>query len=142
MRGRAAVLLWLVGATVPAVATDDSMRQGEYIFRAAGCANCHTDEENKGAPLTGGHALKTLFGTFYAPNITPDPETGIGSWSETNFVRALREGISPGVNILSHLTQDDRHAIVVYLKSLPPLESLVHERKPEQKKPKTLNDYE
>ncbi|MEK9134123.1 MAG: hypothetical protein AAB333_04605, partial [Pseudomonadota bacterium] len=71
------------------------MRQGEYLFRAAGCANCHTDEKNKGAPLAGRRALKTPFGTFYSPNITPDPETGIGRWSEADFVRALREGISP-----------------------------------------------
>jgi mono/diheme cytochrome c family protein len=95
MRNHAAVFLCLVVAAVKPVAADDVMQQGEYLFRAAGCANCHTDEKNKGAPLAGGRALETPFGTFYSPNITPDPETGIGRWSEADFVRALREGISP-----------------------------------------------
>jgi mono/diheme cytochrome c family protein len=79
----------------PADAADNPLAQGEYLFRVAGCATCHTDEKNKGAPLAGGRALVTPFGTFYTPNITPDPETGIGRWTDEDFRRALREGKNP-----------------------------------------------
>jgi mono/diheme cytochrome c family protein len=51
--------------------------------------------DNDGPPLAGGRALKTPLGTFYSPNITPDPVYGIGGWSDDDFVRALREGIAP-----------------------------------------------
>lgn len=80
-------------AQAPAAAQKSG--RGEYIFRAAGCAACHTDADNDGPPLAGGRALKTPFGTFYSSNITPDPEHGIGDWSDDDFVRALREGIAP-----------------------------------------------
>lgn len=73
----------------------DMQRHGEYVFKVAGCATCHTDEDNKGAPLAGGRALKTPFGVFFTPNITPDNTHGIGRWSEADFLRALREGVSP-----------------------------------------------
>jgi len=124
MRGITVVSFWLVIAAVPPVTADDVMRQGEYLFRAAGCANCHTDEKNKGTPLAGGRALKTPYGTFYSPNITPDPETGIGRWSEAGFVRVLREGISPEgghyypafpYTSYTQLTGADLHAIRIYL---------------------------
>ena len=88
----AGVFLWLMVTAVPPLAADDVMRQGEYLFRAAGCANCHSDEKNKGAPLAGGRALETPFGTFYSPNITPDPETGIGKWTDAQIKTAVREG--------------------------------------------------
>lgn len=70
-----------------------SAERGKYIFDAAGCFACHT--EAGGAPMAGGGPLRTPFGTFYAPNITPDPEHGIGKWSDADFIRALREGKSP-----------------------------------------------
>jgi len=104
------------------------MSPGEYIYRAAGCYGCHTDEKGGGAPLAGGHRLKTDFGTFVTPNITPDPETGIGKWSEKDFFRAMREGISPaGDNFYpsfpypsyTKLTDDDLRALWTYLKSRP-----------------------
>ena len=72
-----------------------SLISGKYIFFAAGCAGCHTDIKNKGALLAGGRAIKTPFGTFYGPNITPDKTFGIGAWSEKDFIRALRRGVSP-----------------------------------------------
>lgn len=69
--------------------------RGKYIFDAGGCASCHTDEKGGGAPLSGGTALETPFGTFYAPNITPDPDHGIGRWTDQEFLRAMREGVAP-----------------------------------------------
>src|SRR4029453_19486672 len=54
---------------------------------------CHT--EPKGVEYAGGRALKTPFGIFYSPNITPDPTHGIGRWSDADFLRALKHGISP-----------------------------------------------
>ena len=90
-----ATIPFLLLTANPAGAADSSLAQGEYLFRVAGCATCHTDEKHKGAPLAGGRALNTPFGTFYTPNITPDPETGIGRWTNEDFRRALREGKNP-----------------------------------------------
>jgi mono/diheme cytochrome c family protein len=122
----AAMMLWLAVATAPAGAADDVWQQGEYMFRAAGCTGCHSDEENKGAPLAGGRALQSPFGIFYTSNITPDPDTGIGRWSEADFLRALREGISPQgehyypafpYTSYTQLTDADLRAIWKYLMS-------------------------
>jgi mono/diheme cytochrome c family protein len=77
---------------------------GERIFHAGGCASCHSapaGEECDAAKtgdkraLAGGRCLKTRFGTFYAPNISPDPQAGIGGWSEADFVNAMLRGIAP-----------------------------------------------
>jgi mono/diheme cytochrome c family protein len=73
----------------------EAVSRGAYLFRIGGCQGCHTDVKNKGTPLAGGRALATPFGTFYGPNITAHPKAGIGGWSDQDFVRALREGISP-----------------------------------------------
>jgi len=106
------------------------MSPGEYIYRASSCYGCHTDEKGGGQPLAGGRALKTDFGTFYSPNITPDPETGIGKWSEQDFFRALREGVSPSGDHLypafpypsyTKLTDDDLRALWAFLKTQPPV---------------------
>lgn len=70
-------------------------KRGEYVARLGGCLSCHTDPKKKDAPLAGGLALKTPYGTFFVPNITPDIETGIGRWSESDFIRAMTEGVAP-----------------------------------------------
>jgi mono/diheme cytochrome c family protein len=83
-------------AATPATTTDaaeDALARGEYVFRAASCAACHT--RKGGAFMAGGRALETPFGTFYSPNLTPDPQTGIGNWTFEAFARALRHGLSP-----------------------------------------------
>lgn len=72
-----------------------AVERGAYLARAAGCVTCHTHKDAGGAPLAGGRAFVTPFGTFYAPNITPDPEHGIGGWGEADLVRALGEGRAP-----------------------------------------------
>ena len=69
--------------------------RGEYIFRAGVCAGCQTDSKGGGEFLAGGRPLKTPFGVFYSPNITPDGETGIGGWSDADFTRAMTEGVAP-----------------------------------------------
>jgi mono/diheme cytochrome c family protein len=82
--------------SAPQVASSEGdPARGEYLFKAAGCKGCHTDVKNKGELLAGNRPLKTPFGVFYPPNITPDPVHGIGTWSDADFIRALREGVSP-----------------------------------------------
>lgn len=70
-------------------------KRGEYLIRAAGCVACHTDTKNEGEYLAGGPPIETQFGTFYAPNITPDSEHGIGGWSVGDFYISLTAGMSP-----------------------------------------------
>ncbi|HEY4997801.1 MAG TPA: cytochrome c, partial [Usitatibacter sp.] len=67
--------------------------RGAGLAAIGNCVTCHTAPLGK--PFAGGYALKTPFGTVYGSNITPDPETGIGRWSEADFTRALRDGVSP-----------------------------------------------
>jgi mono/diheme cytochrome c family protein len=86
-------LFFLLWAAL-ALAQGDAKR-GEYLSKAAGCIGCHTEMRAGAQPYAGGRAIKTPFGAFYGPNITPDPQAGIGRWSEADFVRALREGLSP-----------------------------------------------
>lgn len=72
--------------------------RGERIFLAGGCASCHADEDAEGDArrvLAGGAPLETDFGTFAAPNISPDPEHGIGDWSFAEFADAMLRGVSP-----------------------------------------------
>ena len=104
------------------------LSRGEYVYRAADCFGCHTDTKHGGGDLAGGRALKTAFGTFYSPNITPDKETGLGQWSEQNFMRALREGLGRNREHLypafpytsfTRMSDADVHALWMYLRSRP-----------------------
>ena len=78
-----------------ASAPEPAIERGEYLINAGGCVDCHTEEGDEAAPLAGGRAIKSPFGTFYSPNITPDVDTGIGAWSDDDFINALREGVDP-----------------------------------------------
>jgi mono/diheme cytochrome c family protein len=71
--------------------------QGKAVFHAAGCASCHIAPERDANPLvlSGGREFASDFGTFLAPNISPDPEHGIGTWSAEQFINAVMRGISP-----------------------------------------------
>jgi mono/diheme cytochrome c family protein len=109
-------------------AEPDAVARGAYLADAAGCDNCHTDRAHGGKPYAGGLALATPFGTFYTPNITPDPQTGIGRWTDAQFLRALRQGVRPdGANYFpvfpypsfTGVTDDDALAIKAYLFSQP-----------------------
>lgn len=79
-------------------------KNGKYLYYAGGCASCHAapasntcDDVKAGDDLkpVGGRCLKTDFGTFYVPNITPDKQTGIGGWSSEDFIKAMTAGTSP-----------------------------------------------
>lgn len=124
----AAALLIAVGAARAAEA--DARARGEHVFRAAGGCSCHTDIANKGAFMAGGRALKTTFGVFYSPNITPDPETGLGRWSDEDFIRAMREGVAPDGShyfpifpypSFTRITDPDLLDLKAYLFSLTPV---------------------
>src|SRR5690242_5484007 len=94
-------VFWVVTipATIPASAlptrTPDTAN-GKEMFYAGGCASCHaTPGQDDKAKLGGGLGLKSPFGTFYVPNISPDPDDGIGKWSEVDFATAMLKGTSP-----------------------------------------------
>ncbi len=112
---------------VPADFTDtDKLARGKYLTEAADCQACHTTEG--GQPFAGGRAFVTDFGTLYSPNITPDKETGIGDWSDADFLKAMHEGIGKGGLRLypafpyaayTYLTDEDALAIKEYLFTQP-----------------------
>jgi len=122
------VLALLFAAAGTALAQGDAKR-GEYLAKAGGCVGCHTEEKKDAVPFAGGRALKTPFGTFYGPNITPDAEAGIGRWSEVDFVRAMRLGERPdGANFFpafpypsfTKISDGDLRDLWAYLRTLPP----------------------
>ena len=122
------VLALLLAAAGTALAQGDAKR-GEYLAKAAGCVGCHTEEKEGSVPFAGGRALKTPFGTFYGPNITPDKKAGIGNWSETDFIRAMRQGDRPdGSNYFpafpypsfTKIADADLRDLWAYLRTLPP----------------------
>jgi mono/diheme cytochrome c family protein len=87
-----------VPATVPANALGPytpNLENGRRLFFAGGCASCHAQSKEEATRLAGGLALKSPFGTFYVPNISPDRSDGIGGWSEAQFVTAMVKGTSP-----------------------------------------------
>lgn len=106
--------------------------RGEYLARAGDCIGCHITEG--GEPYAGGTPFDTPFGTLYSPNITPDPETGIGDWSDADFVRAMHKGVGKDGKRLypafpypsyTKLSVEDTLAIKAYLFSLEPVRSEV-----------------
>ncbi len=119
-------LAWVSGAG----AADDLAARGAYLARAGLCIACHTDFKNKGAALAGGYAIEVPFGTIYSTNITPDPETGIGGWSDEEFLRAMRQGIGRGREHLfpafpytsfTNMTDEDILALKAYLSTVKPV---------------------
>ena len=107
-----------------------SAERGAYVFRAAGGCSCHTDVQNQGAFMAGGRPIATPFGTIYSTNITPDPKTGIGAWSDEDFLRAMTLGVGPsGVQYFpvfpytsfTRMTRQDVLDLKAYLFSIPPI---------------------
>jgi mono/diheme cytochrome c family protein len=114
-------------ATASAMAQDqDQIARGKYAATAADCVACHTAPG--GTPFAGGLPFKTPMGIIYAPNITADPGTGIGNWSDAQFLRALHEGIGANGERLypafpytsfAGISDEDALAIKAYLFSIP-----------------------
>lgn len=136
----ALAVVWLLTlpATVPASALPaytPNVDNGRTMFNAGGCASCHATpagepDKMDRTRLGGGLGLKSPFGTFHVPNISPDPSDGIGEWSEANFVTALWKGTSPwGKNLFpafpytsyQNMALADMRDLFGYLKTLPPV---------------------
>jgi len=138
------VAFWIL--TIPATVSASSLpaytpnlANGKTMFNAGGCASCHAvpnANPDKVDPtrLGGGLALPCPFGTFYVPNISPDPKDGIGSWSEADFVSAMWDGTAPDGSHLfpafpytsfRHMELSDVRDLFAYLKTLPPVSGKV-----------------
>jgi mono/diheme cytochrome c family protein len=126
----------LPASELPAHTPD--LANGEYMFTAGGCAECHAEPLGKCKDpktkdkqrLSGGRCLKMPFGTFNVPNISPDKETGIGNWSTLDFVNAMKRGIAPGgvhlypafpYTSYQRMTYEDLIDLKAYLDTLPPV---------------------
>lgn len=134
----------LIAATAlaaPVAEAQTAVERGKYLVTIAGCTDCHTPGYFLGKPdktrfLGGsevGFELPGL-GTFYGPNLTPDKETGIGSWTSAQVLAALQTGARPDGRLLApimpwhayaSLSQSDASAIVTFLRSLPPVKNKV-----------------
>ncbi len=117
------VFVLLTVSTGARAADPAAIGRGKYLYEGAGCGSCHGD-----ASPSGGLGLDTPFGVFYAPNITPDKQNGIGTWSQTDFHSAVRNGIGPDGKYLfpvfpftsfTNLTDRDINDLYSYLMSLP-----------------------
>ena len=119
----------IAASALPAYQPD--INNGSTIFNAGGCSSCHAvpDQPDR-TRLGGGLAIPSPFGTFYAPNISPDPNDGIGRWSEADFVTAVMKGISPDdthffpafpYTSYQHAKIEDVRDLFAFIKTLPPV---------------------
>jgi mono/diheme cytochrome c family protein len=126
----------------PAQASD-FLARGAYLARITGCVGCHTPRAPDGGVVEGrlfsggDHTIAAAgnHGRFYPPNLTPDVETGIGSWQPRDIIKAIKTGTTPDRRVLStampwrsqydQLSDSDAMAIAVYLKSLPPIRNSI-----------------
>lgn len=115
--------------TNPATPSQENLiKQGEYLAKTGDCIACHTNVKAKTPAFAGGLPIATPFGTFYSPNITPDAETGIGRWSENDFIVAMKQGkdihgqnyfpVFPFI-YFANITDDDLRALYAYFMSIP-----------------------
>jgi len=131
-----AALLTAGTASAPSFAVNpqlaDRVERGRYLATAADCSACHTAPGGK--PFAGGLNLETPFGSLLSANITPDRETGIGAWSDDEFVRAMQQGIAPGgVHLypampypdFTRVTREDLLAVRAYLATLEPVRAAI-----------------
>lgn len=127
------LLTCLLIASAPLVHAEKetALRQGEYLVRATGGCSCHTDPASKSEYLAGGRPIITPFGIIYSTNITPHQKTGIGTWSESDFLKSMSHGIrADGIHLypvfpytsFTGMKPEDAAAIKAYLFSLPPIE--------------------
>jgi len=131
----------MFGGSAATRADEDQVARGKYLVTISGCNDCHTPGALLGKPdfsraLSGsevGFAIPGL-GVFAGPNLTPDKETGLGNWTDDQIISAMTAGVIPNGRrlapimpwpALAHLTSDDAHAIVAYMRSLPPVKNAV-----------------
>lgn len=128
-------------AAAPVLADGQQVSRGAYLVAIAGCTDCHTPGHFLGKPdmarFLGGSDVGFAMpgaGIFFGPNLTPDRETGLGSWTDQQIVTAMTKGVRPDGRALvpampfaalSRLTESDALAIVAYLKSLPAVRNRV-----------------
>jgi mono/diheme cytochrome c family protein len=135
----AAAALWLSSSPRAAVSPTDyaaleaggDRDRGKLVFDAAGCASCHaTPGQEDRLRLGGGRRLNSPFGTFYVPNISPDPNDGIGTWKVGDLANAMLAGTSPAgthyypafpYTSFAHMRMDDIRDLMAYLRNLPPV---------------------
>lgn len=125
----------LLAAAITA-AEETPVERGEYLVHAGGCITCHTEDSDDAIPFAGGRALESPYGTFYSPNITPDRDTGIGNWSDEDFLNALWKGVNPEgdhyypafpFTSYTGIKRNDALAIKAYLFSLEPVHKVNRE---------------
>ncbi|KQT45220.1 cytochrome C [Aureimonas sp. Leaf454] len=133
-----AAFLWLArplrleASEIAAEGSGDPVH-GERLFWTGGCVSCHALAKSEGQAqlrLGGGAPLVTKFGTFHAPNISPDPADGIGGWTLADFANAMQRGVAPDGAALypafpytsyARMTKSDVADLFAYLKTLPPV---------------------
>src|SRR5580704_4207792 len=134
------VFWWLTAPPMRLAVTEaytPDLANGLTTFNAGGCSSCHAvpDQPDR-LRLGGGLAIPSPFGTFYAPNISPDPADGIGRWTEADFVRAVTQGVSPAgyhyfpafpYTSYRHARVDDIRDLFAFLKTLPPVSGKVRD---------------
>ena len=116
------------GPIATAASESELVTRGKYLATAGNCASCHTTEG--GEFMAGGLPFDTPFGTLYSTNISPDSKTGIGEWSQRDFLNSMRHGVRPTGEHLypafpytafTKIEDEDVLAIYVYLQSIPPV---------------------
>lgn len=138
--GVAAFWLLTIPAVVPAGALAErapDLANGRVMFFAGGCVSCHaTPNQDDKMRLGGGRDLKSPFGTFYVPNISPDVRDGIGAWREADFVTAMQKGTSPDgrhyfpafpYTSYAHMKVDDVRDLFAFMKTLPAVQGRVRD---------------
>lgn len=136
---------WLIAATngiALGQGSEEVLARGKYLMDGpVACANCHMPRSDKGVPLygkglSGGMRIDDPMFTAYAPNITPDTETGIGLWTDAQLAKAIREGIRPDGSVIGppmpipfyrHLSDADLTAIIAYLRAQPAIKNKVEQ---------------
>jgi mono/diheme cytochrome c family protein len=151
--GRATAALTLAGllGSAPAGAQPTAVARGEYLAKIMDCGGCHTPGALAGKPdfarpLAGSDVGFRVpgAGVLYPPNLTPDPDAGLGQWSDEQIVRAVKYGERPDGRRLipvmpwpsySALTDADAAALVAYLRTLPPARARAPANTPEGQRP-------
>ena len=150
-KGLGALALALCWLAPPAAADEAQVARGRYLIIITGCSDCHTPGALIGAPdmkrYLGGSNVGFSIpgqGVFVGQNLTPDKQTGIGSWTSEQIITAIRKGKRPdGAELsgvmpyaaLSHLTDEDASAIVAFLQSLPPVNNKTQNYRPSETVP-------